>query len=141
MGRRGGWGEYPDARYHDDGDYETMIRYILFVMFLGWSLLLTASPSHAEIFGIVQAGVPFFANNDPPLFTPNPSGTRVCIRLVIFPYGSTNVATVTECGARTALVASTSCAAIKTLIIARAAQPPFSATVTAEEVLVSGCPQ
>jgi hypothetical protein len=49
-----------------------------------------------------------------------------------------DVRTVIECGARTALVASTSCAAITTKIINKAFLE-YSITLVAEEVAIHAC--
>jgi hypothetical protein len=103
---------------------------------LGISLL--ASPAHAAIKLIVQVYPPYFALADAS-HTPDTSGTQVCVSLGLKPW-TQDERRVTECGARTALVASTACAAIKTLVIARAATE-YSVTLVQDEVLVHGCPQ
>jgi hypothetical protein len=89
--------------------------------------LCAAAPVHAAIKLIVLVGTPRF------------DGSDVSVPLTLYPFGG-DARAVTVSGARTALVASTSCAAIKTLIIARVASE-YSVTLTAEEIMISGCPQ
>jgi hypothetical protein len=100
-------------------------------------------PASAVVQVIVDVGLPFFADpKDAEGYpAPNPSGTEVCVRIGVYPYGTLNIVSLTVCGGRTALVPATSCNAIKQLIVNRAAtlEPPV--IVAATDVLVHACTQ
>jgi len=114
-----------------------MARRPWMTMFVGLLLALGLSTSvSAAIKVIADVGLPFYCDAGK---VPNASGPNVCVRLDLYPFGL-DARSVTEAGARTALVASTSCLAIKGLISSRALAE-YSAVVTAEEILVRGCTQ
>jgi hypothetical protein len=114
-----------------------MVRRVWMGGVLGLLLMMWLSiPAHAAIKVIVDVGLPFYCDAGK---LPNAGGPNVCVRLDLYPFGL-DARSVTEAGARTALVASTSCAAIKGLISSRALAE-YSAVVTAEEILVRGCTQ
>ena len=105
---------------------------LLGLLLVGW----LSCPAEAAIKLIVDAGLPFFCKT---LEVPDPNGTQVCIRLELYPF-TLDARALTEHGARTVLVASTSCTSIKTLLINRAFVE-YAVVLVAEEILVRGCPR
>jgi hypothetical protein len=94
-------------------------------------------PAPAAIKVLVTVTRYFFGNTN---CAETPSGTKVCVDMVVDPWG-VDVRGLREGGLRTALTAPAACAAIKTLIINRAAIEYPSVSLTADEIGVHGCLQ
>ena len=102
------------------------------------SLLIIGSialPAFAVIKVLVTVTGYYFGDTN---CVPTASGSKVCAYLVIDPWGE-DVRSIREGGSRTALTASAACAAIKTLIITRAASEYPAITLVAEDIGIHGC--
>jgi hypothetical protein len=102
-------------------------------------LLLLPWPSWANIKILVTVRTLFYATNT----LPDPNGNQVCGAVTMDPFGAgaVDVRTTTVCGARTNLVASTMCAALKTVIITSAIAEYPNLSLVADNIAVQGCPQ
>jgi hypothetical protein len=108
------------------------------VLCLGLLLLLSV-PTWADIKVLVTITKIFYATNS----LPDPHGSQVCGYVTFDPFGAdpVDVRATTVCAARTTLVASTMCAALKAVILTAVLAEYPSLSLVADNVAVSGCPQ